>query len=118
MVLIAVANGTFRQAVLLPRLGDSLARQLSTISLLLLFALYTGVVFRIWPLASARLALGVGLAWLALTLAFEFGLGYYVSHLAWRDMLAEYDLASGRLWVLVPVWVAVAPYVFYRFSVR
>ena len=114
MVVIAVANGAFRQAVLRPRFSDMLARQLSTLSLLILFAFYFGVVFRIWPLASARLALAVGVAWLALTLAFEFGLGRVVLHLTRREMLAEYDLASGRLWVLVPLWVAVAPYVFYR----
>jgi hypothetical protein len=65
------------------------------------------------PSTIGTVALGVGIAWLALTLAFEFSLGYFVSHLTWREMLAEYDLASGRLWVLVPVWVAVAPYVFY-----
>jgi hypothetical protein len=118
MIAIAVANGAARQAWLLPRLGDALARQISTVSLLLLFALYMGVVFRLWPLASARLALGVGAAWLALTLAFEFALGYFVSHLTWREMLAEYDLSSGRLWILVPISIAVAPYVFHSLQER
>jgi hypothetical protein len=113
MVAIAVANGVVRQAWLLPRFGDTLARQISTLSLLILFAIYMGALFRFWPLAAGRLALGVGIAWLALTLAFEFGLGYFVSHLTWREMLAEYDLVSGRLWLLVPIWVAVAPYIFY-----
>jgi len=75
-------------------------------------------VFKLWPLASTRLAIGVGIAWLALTLAFEFGLGYFVSHLTWRAMHAEYDLSSGRLWVLVPIWVAVAPYVFHTLGER
>ena len=41
-------------------------------------------------------------------------LGRFVSGLSWREMLAEYDLASGRLWALVPLWIAVAPYVLYR----
>jgi hypothetical protein len=118
MIAIAVANGAVREAWLLPRLGDLLARQISTVSLLGLLAIYIGVVFKFWPLASVRLALGVGVAWLALTLAFEFGLGYFVSHLTWRQMLAEYDLSSGRLWILVPIWVAVAPYVFYTLQER
>jgi hypothetical protein len=99
MIAIAVANGALRQAWFLPRFGDAVARQLSTLSLLTLFAIYMGTVFKFWPLASARLALGVGIAWLALTLAFEFGLGYLVSRLTWRQMLAEYDLSSGRLWI-------------------
>jgi hypothetical protein len=29
-------------------------------------------------------------------------------------LLADYDLTTGRLWVLIPVWVTVAPYLFYR----
>jgi hypothetical protein len=37
----------------------------------------------------------------ALTLAFEFGIGRFLSGLTWRQMLAEYNLG-------------VAPYVFYR----
>lgn len=118
MIAIAVANGAVREAWLLPRFGDVVARQISTLSLLILFAIYMGALFKFWPLASARLALAVGIAWLALTLAFEFGLGYFVSHLTWRRMLAEYDLASGQLWILVSIWVAVAPYVFHTLRER
>jgi hypothetical protein len=67
---------------------------------------------------SSRHAIGIGALWLVLTLAFEFMLGRFVSGLSWREMLAEYDLASGRLWALVPLWIAVAPYVLYRFYRR
>lgn len=114
MVVIAVGNGAFREAWLKPRLSELHARQISTLFLILLFAVYIAVIVRIWPLASSRQAAAVGFAWLGLTLAFEFLLGRFVSGLSWRQMLAEYDVAAGRLWVLVPLWVAVAPYVFYR----
>jgi hypothetical protein len=79
-----------------------------------LFAVYIGLVVKTWPIASGRQAAAIGLSWLALTLAFEFALGRFVSGLSWRQMLAEYDLTAGRLWLLVPLWVALAPYVFYR----
>ena len=115
MIAIAVANGTFRQAVLLPRLGDAHARQVSTLMLVALFALYIGWALRRWPLRSRAHAVKVGLLWLALTLAFEFGLGRFVSGLSWQEMLSEYDFSAGRLWGLVPIWVAVAPLVFHRF---
>ena len=58
--------------------------------------------------------MAVGALWLVLTLAFEFALGRFVSGLSWREMLGEYDLASGRLWALVPLTVAVAPWLFYH----
>ena len=114
MVLIAVGNGAFRDFVMQPRLGELHARQASTVLLIVLFAIYMAVVFRRWPLPSARQAALVGAAWLALTLAFEFGLGHFVSGLSWRDMLADYDLLSGRLWILVPLWVALGPCLFQR----
>jgi hypothetical protein len=114
MILIAVANGALREAWLVPRLGDRAARQVSTLLLIALFAVYIGYVTRRWPIASSGEALAVGAWWLALTLAFEFALGRFVSGLSWQQMLAEYDLAAGRLWALVPLWVAVAPYVFFR----
>ena len=118
MIAIAVANGAAREAWLLPRFGDALARQISTVTLLVLFAIYIRAVFKLWPLASGRLAAGVGVSWLVLTLSFEFGLGHFVSHLTWRETLGEYDLTAGRLWILVPIWVAVAPYVFYSLQDR
>ncbi len=95
MVLIAVANGAFREAYLLPRLGDHSARQVSTLLLIVLFAIYIGLVVRTWPPASGGQALGVGVMWLVLTVTFEFA-------------------AAGRLWALVPIWVGIAPYVFFR----
>lgn len=114
MVAIAVANGALREAGLKRRLSEPRARQVSTLLLLFFFAIYLAAIFRLWPLASAQQAVAVGALWLVLTLAFEFALGRFVSQLAWRRMLAEYNLFAGRLWILVPIWIAVAPYLFYR----
>ena len=114
MILIAVANGAFREAWLVPRLGDHAARQASTLLLIALFAAYIGFVTRAWPIASSAAAAGIGGLWLVLTRVFEFALGRFVSGLSWHEMLAEYNLTAGRLWVLVPIWVAVAPSFFYR----
>lgn len=114
MILIAVANGALREAWLVPRLDDHAARQVSTLLLIALFAVYIGYVTRRWPIASSVEALAIGAVWLALTLVFEFALGRFVSGLSWQQMMAEYDLAAGRLWALVPLWVAVAPYFFFR----
>jgi hypothetical protein len=114
MVFIAVANGAIREAWLTPRLGELQSRQISTLLLLVFFALYIWFVVRLWPIGSSRQALTIGLAWLALTLLFEFALGRVVSGVSWREMFAEYDLTAGRLWVLIPLWVAMAPYVFYQ----
>lgn len=118
MVAIAIANGAVREAGLKPRLGDARARQLSTVLLVLFFAVYMAAVFRLHPVASTPEAVEVGLLWLVLTLAFELGLGRWVSRLSWSQILAEYDVFAGRLWILVPLWVAIAPYVYFRWQAR
>jgi hypothetical protein len=114
MIVIAIANGALREAWLMQRLGEHAARQVSTLMLIALFAVYIGFVTRKWPIAGTIQAMAIGALWLVLTLAFEFALGGFVSGLSWREMLAEYDLAAGRLWAPVPIWVAVAPYLFFR----
>jgi len=114
MLLIAFANGTLREAWIRKHTGELQAHQISTVLLVLLFAVYTWLIVRVWPPESAEHALAIGLLWLLLTLSFEFLFGHYGSGLSWSTLLTEYNLLAGRLWILVPLWVAVAPYLFYR----
>jgi hypothetical protein len=116
MVPIAIVNGAIREAMLKPHLDELRARQLSTLLLLVLFGAYFWLLFRKWPVGSSRQAVAIGIAWLGLTLAFEISLGRLVSGLSWAEILGEYDVRSGRLWVLVPLWVALGPYVFKKAS--
>jgi len=114
MVVIAILNGSLRDLWYSAYMGPLAAHQLSTLTLILLFALYIWLVIRRRPPASARRAWAVGLVWLALTIGFELGFGHYLAGHPWGDLLADYDLTAGRLWVLIPAWVTVAPYLFYR----
>jgi hypothetical protein len=107
--LIGIANGTLREVAYKDRVGELTAHQISTGSALGLFAGYFELLARLRPLSSTREALAVGVAWLALTIAFEFGFGHYVARTSWRELLADYDLRKGRLWPLVLAWIAVGP---------
>lgn len=44
-----------------------------------------------------------------MTLAFEFGFGHYIAGTPWSELVADYDLLQGRLWVLVPFTMMLAP---------
>jgi hypothetical protein len=114
LLAIAMANGALREGVYGPHMAELAAHQLSTVLALLLFTLYIGWFTARWPLPSADMATGVGALWLGLTLAFEFGFFHYVMGHPWSRLLRDYDISAGRLWVLIPLWTAVAPYVFYR----
>ncbi len=112
MVVIAVANGAVREAWYGKRLSEPRAHQISTASGLLLFGAYIWFIIRFWPPESSKDALGVGLIWLVLTVAFEFLFGHYVARHSWSRLLYDYNLLAGRVWVLVLIWIAIAPYVF------
>lgn len=50
-----------------------------------------------------------GLYWMVATVAFEFLFGRYVAGNSWERLLADYDLTAGRVWVLVPLTLLLAP---------
>ena len=109
LVVLANLNGAFRVAVLNPRLGESAGHVVST--LLLSAVVLVGSWFAVpWVRPdSAGEAWMVGGLWLALVLAFEFLFGHYVFRNPWSKLLADYDVAHGRIWPLVLVVTLVAP---------
>ena len=62
---------------------------------------------------SILISLLIGIVWLVMTLVFEFGFGLYRGN-SFKMLLADYNLPAGRLWVLIPLWVLIAPYIFNR----
>ncbi|WP_029898138.1 hypothetical protein [Desulfohalovibrio reitneri] len=111
LVPLAIANGFLREAVLARRLSAHRANQLSCLTLVLLFCLYAVAVARWWGVDGPREAGAVGALWLALTVTFEFGFGHWVAGESWEKLLANYNLAAGRLWVLVLLAVGLLPFV-------
>jgi hypothetical protein len=110
LMLLAVLNGAFREAVLTPRTDADVAHVMSTFLLILVIAVFTWLVIRWLGPRSAGDALRVGFLWLMLTLAFEFGFGRFVAGRSWAELLAEYNILAGRVWALVPIVVFLAPY--------
>ena len=116
MVFIAIANGVVRQAWFGKYLSELRAHQLSTLTGVVLFGLYIGLALRFFRPTTATQALAIGFVWLGLTVAFEFGFGHYVAGHSWGRLFQDYNLLAGRVWVLVLLWLTVAPYVFYRWQ--
>jgi len=116
MVAIAIANGALRKSWFGQSLSELAAHQLSTLTAVILFGVYIWFVVRFWPPTSAAQAVAVGLLWLVMTITFEFLFGHYLAGHSWERLLHDYNLLAGRVWPLVLVWVAVAPYLFFRMS--
>lgn len=114
---IGIANAALREAVF-SDLGELRAHQLSTITLLIFLAAYMWAVERWQSLPSARTALQVGVLWACLTVLFEFGLGLFVTKQPLAELLSNYNVIAGRMWALVPLWMAVGPAVLRRLHAR
>lgn len=108
MMALAILNGAARDLFYKAHTGELAAHQLSTLSLLLVFALYIPYALKKIPVATSRQALTLGTLWLIMTLCFEFGIGLMAGK-TWGVMLADYNLASGRVWVFIPLWVLLGP---------
>lgn len=109
IMVLAIANGAAREALLAPRLGERAAHVASTgVLCLLVFAAAWSAIRWIGP-GSLSSAWTVGATWLALTLAFEFLAGHYLLGASWEKLLADYNLLQGRVWPLVPLSTLVAP---------
>lgn len=116
LVAIAFVNGTIRQIGFQKALGDLHAHQLSTALGITLFGIYIYWLIRRWKLESQSEAIKIGLIWMVMTIAFEFALGRLILGREWALLLNDYNLFEGRVWVLVLLWVAIAPVLFYRIT--
>jgi hypothetical protein len=114
MLAVSVGNGALREVSYGPLTDERTAHQLSTFSSIVLLGLLMWFFLRRWPPHSAGSALGIGLLWMGLTVAFEFLFFHYVGGHSWSALLANYDLAAGRMWVLVLLWLLLAPSLFRR----
>lgn len=118
ILVLAVANGLLREHVLIPALGSfaGLAASGALLSATILLVAYLAAPWY-GPLSTRRW-LGIGLYWLALTLAFEFGLGRYVQHHTWDELLAAYTFQGGNLWPLVLLATVLSPWIAARMRGR
>ena len=113
MVFIAVANGVVREAWYGRHLSELRAHQLSTLTGVLLFGLYIGIVLRFFRPVSAVQALTIGVLWLSLTVAFRVCLWALRRRAFLEPTVPGLYILAGRVWVLVLVWVTVAPLLLY-----
>jgi hypothetical protein len=111
-VLLAamVANGIVRVGVLQPRFGEDVARQLACLSGVGIILALTALFVRRRRGPTPAQLWAIGMFWLALTVAFEFGFGRYVLGESWQTLLAEYQIGRGRLWPFVLLTTLAAPW--------
>lgn len=118
LAVVAIANGIVRQATYGKTLPELQAHQVSTVTAVLATGAVVWAIQRVWPIESVAQSWMIGVCWLVMTIAFEFGFGHYVAGHSWSRLFADYNLLEGRVWPVFLVWVLVVPFVVFRLSNR
>ena len=111
LLALAVANGAAREAFLIPRFGSAAAHAISTIVLSVLIVVAGSLALPWIAPATAAEAWRIGILWVLLTLGFEFLAGHFIFGKPWKLLLADYNVAAGRIWVVVLIVTLLTPVV-------
>lgn len=98
---LAVANGLFRESVLVSNLGESIALPVSGMLLSLIVFIVTCLSFPLFGKNNALTYFLIGLQWVLMTLLFEFLFGHYVIGKTWSDILEVFNIMKGNLFIFV-----------------
>lgn len=101
MAVLAVVNGTVRNALITPLLGDYAGHVISTASFCILSFLVMWLLIPWIDPKNRGQVWQIGVIWLGSTVAFEFIAGHYVFGNPWEKLLADYNVFRGRLWIAV-----------------
>ena len=111
---MASLNGAFRQFILLDYFSNAAAHQLSTLMLMVIITVYAVIIFPGLRVVTLRQAWVNGMAWLILTMIFEFTLGLSAGN-SLQSLLKAYDVPNGELWPLVLLlMLVIQPVLFWR----
>jgi len=111
---LMVANGVFRETVLVPSLGRGSADVASAAIGIAIILLVTMPFLRHARDRSTGALARVSVIWLVLTVAFEFLFGHYVDGKSWTELAEHYAIWRGKLWPLVLASLVLAPFIWGR----
>lgn len=109
IAVLAVTNGVARNALIRPRVGEQAAHVASTVILCGVISIVAWLTNPWIAPETVRGGFAIGVFWLSLTIAFEFLAGHYLFGHPWEWLFADYNLAHGRVWILVLVATLVGP---------
>lgn len=109
IALLAVANGVFRENVLVSTLGQGIALPVSGVILSLIVFIVTYVSFPLFGRKGYLTYLCIGLQWVTMTLIFEFLFGHYVEGKSWSSIFTIFNIMKGNLLIIVLVTSLLSP---------
>jgi hypothetical protein len=109
-LVIAFGVGAVREGLLRPRIGEAKAHVIGTlIAVAFMMLVIYAFIQRVHGSCSMTDPILIGVLWLVMIVAFEFGFFHFVMGKPWEALLADYNVLRGRIWVLVLATVLLGP---------
>lgn len=117
LMVFAIINAGIREGFYVNFLDELQAHQMSTFTLMVIILVFSYVLLRFggFEIDDGQ-AMKMGAIWLILTVAFEFLAGHYLFGNSWDALIADYNILSGRIWVLIPITVLLSPPIMRRIT--
>lgn len=103
VLVLANVNGGVRELWLIPRIGPNAGHVLSTLLLAMVVLAVAWKSVQWIGVQSLSETMIAGTMWLVLTLAFEFGAGHFLFRKPWSELVADYNVSAGRIWIIIPI---------------
>ena len=116
-LLIVIAesiNGTLREMFLVPKLGDTRAKQVSFLAALIIISAIALLTIRWIGAGTTGQLLLIGVMWVGLMFSFEWALGRFVFEVPFEKFAAEYDPRQGGLMSIGMLFLMFIPMIAYR----
>ncbi len=101
IALLAIVNGLFRESILVPYCGQSIALPSSGIMLSMIILTITYFSFKLFEKNNSLTYFLIGIQWVSMTLLFEFVFGHYVVGKSWSELLQVFNILEGNLFSVV-----------------
>ncbi len=109
-LVIAFGVGAVREGLLRPRIGEPRAHVIGTlIAVTLMMLVIYAFIRQIHESCLMTDLILIGVLWLVMTVAFEFGFSHFVMGKPWENLLADSNVPRGRILVLVLATVLLGP---------
>nr|WP_040910945.1 hypothetical protein [Leptospira broomii] len=118
LLIFALLNATVRELTYKSIFGEFLSHQISVLTGILFLAVPIWFIVKYLPFRNESQAIQVGIVWVILTETFEFLMITVSMKRSFQEFLHAHNFLVGELWVIILVWVAIAPVLFYRLQNR
>jgi hypothetical protein len=110
-LVIAIINGGIREKIIEKYIGELPAHIVSTLLLSVLIFIATAIFIKYKNITDSKTLLSIGFAWVVLTVSFEFIFFHFVAGKPWSQLLADYNIMKGRIFLLVLITTLLSPFV-------